>query len=439
MDLKNELKPKNNISNFLGTVVSPLQKFAHLESSSGIVLIFTTIIAMFWANSPWAESYLHMQHMDVSLNVGTFAVSKTLHHWVNDGLMVIFFFVVGMEIKRELVIGELSSPKKAALPIFAALGGMAIPALFYAFFNAGTEGAHGWAIPMATDIAFAVGVLVLLGKRVPMSLMIFLLALAIVDDLGAVVVIAAFYTETVSATALGWAVAGLAFITILKFAGVRPRYVYFVISLGVWFAVLKSGVHATVAGVILGLLTPIKALVPLSTLQKVGTALLQDPNTENFDKLEFLVYESQSPVDNLIDLLHPWVNFVIMPTFALMNAGIPLSGIQLDTVFHHPITLGVLLGLALGKPLGIFAFSWLAVKFKLASLPTNVTWPQIFGVGALGGIGFTMALFIGHLSFKNPDFEVYSKVGILSGSTLAAIIGACVLLLMGSKEESAGK
>ena len=437
MDIKKELKPKNNVSGFLNTVVSPLQKFAHLESSSGILLIIATLVAMTWANSPWAESYLHLQHLDVGLSIGSFAISKTLHHWVNDGLMVIFFFVVGMEIKRELVVGELSSPKKAALPIFAAIGGMIVPAAFYAFFNATDPNtSHGWAIPMATDIAFAVGVLVLLGKRVPVTLMVFLLALAIVDDLGAVIVIAAFYTETVVAQALGWALVGLALISFLKFAGVRPRVVYFVISVGVWFAVLKSGVHATVAGVVLGFLTPIKPLVPISTLQQVGTALLKDPNTENFDKLEFLVYESQSPVDYLIDLLHPWVNFAIMPIFALMNAGIPLKGIELGPVIQHPITIGVLLGLAIGKPVGIFLCSWLAVKFKLATLPKGVNWAQIFGVGALGGIGFTMALFIGHLSFKQPEFEVFSKVGILSGSTLAAIIGAGVLLLVGSKQES---
>ena len=310
MDIKKDLKPKNNVSYLLNSVVSPLQKFAHMESSSGLMLIVTTIIAMVWANSPWAESYLHLQHMNVGLSIGTFEVSKTLHHWVNDGLMVIFFFVVGMEIKRELVVGELSSPKKAALPIFAAIGGMIVPAGFYAFFNAtNPEYSHGWAIPMATDIAFAVGVLVLLGKRVPMTLMIFLLALAIVDDLGAVIVIAAFYTETVVAQALGWAFLGLTLITVLKFAGVRPRVVYFVISVGVWFAVLKSGVHATIAGVVLGLLTPIKPLVPLTTLQKVGPALLKDPNTENFDKLEFLVYESQSPVDYLIDSSAPLGEF----------------------------------------------------------------------------------------------------------------------------------
>ena len=437
MDIKKELKPKNNVSYFLNTVVSPLQKFAHMESSSGLMLIIATVIAMIWANSPWAESYLHLQHLDVGFSVGNFEISKTLHHWVNDGLMVIFFFVVGMEIKRELVVGELSTPKKAALPIFAAIGGMVVPAAFYAIFNAtNPDHSHGWAIPMATDIAFAVGVLVLLGKRVPMTLMIFLLALAIVDDLGAVIVIAAFYTETVVAQALGWALVGLALISFLKFAGVRPRVVYFVLSIGVWFAVLQSGVHATIAGVVLGFLTPIKPLVPLSTLQKVGPALLTDPNTENFDKLEFLVFESQSPVDYLIDLLHPWVNFAIMPIFALMNAGIPLRGIELGPVLQHPITIGVLLGLAIGKPVGIFICSWIAVKLKIASLPKGVTWPQIFGVGALGGIGFTMALFIGHLSFKQPEFEVFSKVGILSGSTLAAIIGAGVLLLVGSKQES---
>lgn len=261
MDVKKELKPRNNVSNFLNTVVSPLQKFTHLESSSGIMLILTTIIAMAWANSPWADSYLHLQHMDIGLSVGTFSLSKTLHHWVNDGLMVIFFFVVGMEIKRELVTGELSTPKKAALPIFAALGGMLVPALFYLFFNpTGTETSHGWAIPMATDIAFAVGVLVLLGKRVPVSLMIFLLALAIVDDLGAIVVIAAFYTETLAANALGWAVMGIALISILKFAGVRPRVIYVAIGFGVWFAVLKSGIHATIAGVALGFLTPPKGM-----------------------------------------------------------------------------------------------------------------------------------------------------------------------------------
>lgn len=426
-------KKENAVSSIFNTMATPFQKFARLESASGLLLIFVTLIAMGWANSPWSDSYLHFTETPIGFAFGSFILQKTLHHWVNDGLMVIFFFVVGMEIKRELLEGELSSPRKAALPIFAALGGMVCPALFYLAFNSGPETSHGWAIPMATDIAFAVGVLVLLGRRAPMALMVFLLALAIVDDLGAVVVIASFYTEELHPAALGWALIGFAMIWILRFAGVRARSIYLVLSIAVWFAVLKSGVHATVSGVVLGFLTPLGALIPRNLLHSAVPKLLDDLNEEKLQRLQYLVEETQSPLEKSVEILHPWVNFLIMPIFALVNAGVVLKGVDLQSVFSHQVTLGVLAGLVLGKPIGIVVTCWLATKAGVAELPRGVTWLQILGVGCLAGIGFTMALFVSHLSFKLPGFETYSKVGILSASLLSAILGSIILLIVGSR------
>lgn len=429
-------KKDNTIASIFDTMATPFQKFAQLESASGILLILVTFIAMTWANM-YPESYHHFIELPIAISAASFHFELTLHQWVNDALMVIFFYVVGMEIKRELLEGELSSPKKAALPIFAAIGGMVAPALIYMMFNVtNPETSHGWAIPMATDIAFAVGVLVLLGRRAPLALMVFLLALAIVDDLGAVVIIASFYTENVNPSALGMAFVGLSLIWALRFAGVKFRAFYFVISVAVWAAVLKSGVHPTVSGVVLGFLTPLGALVPNTLLKKKAPELLEDINEEKLQALQELVDHTQSPLEKNVELLHPWVNFLIMPIFALVNAGIILQGVDLGAVFNHEVTLGVMLGLLLGKPLGILAFCFAACKMGIAELPKSVNWLQITGVGCLAGIGFTMALFVSHLSFKVPGFETYSKVGILSGSALSAIVGSIILLIVSSRMKS---
>lgn len=426
-------------------ILTPLERFAALEASSGIVLVIVTLIALFWANSPWYETYEHLIETPISIAIGAFSMSYSLHHWVNDGLMVIFFFVVGLEIKRELTIGELSTPRKAALPMVAAVGGMVFPALIYAHFNHDGIGSSGWGIPMATDIAFAVGVLTLLSKKVPVSLKVFLLALAIVDDLGAVLVIAVFYTEQIATQALGLAFLGVFVTLFFKYAGVRKLWVYWLMGIFVWFNVLNSGVHATVAGVILGLLTPVmplhrmmdvaekfKSLVAAIAARPIkkedGSVAISNETNHDLDELDRLATESRSPVDRLIHSLHPWVSFGIMPIFAFVNAGVHLKGdFTLTEFFSQPIAIGVILGLFIGKPLGVMITSWAAIKLNIAQLPQGVTWRHMLSVGFLAGIGFTMALFIGHLALKAPEIEMYSKLGILVGSLFSAIAGMLLL------------
>lgn len=367
--------------------LSWIKRFIALEAASSLILLGLTVIAMAWANSPFQNSYQAILHFPIG--------PYDLHFWINDGLMAIFFFVVGLEIKRELTVGELASPRKAALPILAAAGGMIVPAAIYTAFNFSGPGAHGWGIPMATDIAFAMGVLALSG-RVPFALKVFLLALAIVDDLGAVLVIAIFYTTELSLGSMALALLATTAVVCLRAAGVRLFLVYWIVGALLWWAVLKSGVHATVAGVVLGLLTPAKPLKG----------------------------ETKSPLEVLVEALHPWVNYLIMPVFALANAGVVISsGTGIVEVLHHPVSVGVILGLFFGKPMGILLACWLGVKFGVAQLPHCVSWRQLLAVGFIAGIGFTMALFISGLALRNPDLEAYSKLGILIGSTLSALVG----------------
>jgi len=426
-------------------IISPIEDFLKTESSSGIVLMITAIVAMLWANSPFYESYQHFIEFPIGFTFGDVFFEKGLHEWVNDGLMVIFFFVVGLEIKRELMLGELSSPKKAALPIFAALGGMVAPALIYTFFNFGTSAHVGWGIPMATDIAFAVGVLSLLSNRVPFSLKIFLLALAIVDDLGAVLVIAFFYTDNISTAALGTAAFAFILTYMFRMAGVKNMLIYWALGIVAWICVLKSGVHATIAGVVLGLLTPVNAFIPKQsigeTLKELVTGIVDELKSDNesnhrlnlsterkIHQLKKASTESISPLERLIHHLHPWVSFVIMPLFALVNAGVRIEGIHWSGFLHNHIALGVILGLFLGKPIGVLTACFLAVKFKLAHLPSGVTWLHMLAIGILAGIGFTMALFVSHLALGGHESETYSKLGILTGSVAAGILGSVFLL-----------
>ena len=368
-----------------------IQKFLALESASSILLALATLLALFLANSSLHEAYEQVLRFSL--------YGLTVHHWINDGLMTIFFFVVGMEIKNELAVGELSSTRKAALPMVAALGGMVVPALVYVIFNTRGSELRGWGIPMATDIAFAVGVLSLFGKRVPLALKVFLLALAIVDDLGAVLVIALFYTQEISGLFLAGSASIFILVTLARLWGVRSTLPYWVLGSLAWYCCLRSGVHATVAGVILGFLTPV------SLGERSGKV--------------------RSPLRDLVHTLHPAVNFGIMPIFALANAGVDLRSLGLADLLH-PVSTGVGLGLFLGKPIGIALFSFLATAFGLGELPKGVRWTQLLGVGALGGIGFTMALFISSLALP-PEMEIYSKAGILGGSILAALVGALVL------------
>ena len=375
-------------------ILRPIEKFLAMESASGILLGACTLVAMGLANSGLSDFYFSTLHLNI--------FGMSVHHWINDGLMAIFFFVVGMEIKRELVKGELATAKKAALPFAAAIGGMVGPGLIYYLLNPSNPGVRGWGIPMATDIAFAVGILSLFGRRVPLPLKIFLLALAIVDDLGAVVLIAVFYSKGIVGEALAVGLGGLGLIFIARRMGIKSYVPYVVIGAGVWFAVLQSGVHATVAGVLIGLLTPDR--FPRSSAKK-----------------EFF-----SPIDDLVHLLHPWVGFGIMPIFALANAGVSLVGVDIITIVQNSIHQGVVLGLFLGKPIGILVASFIAVKAGVAQLPRSVDWPDIFGVGLLAGIGFTMALFISGLALP-AEFEVFSKTGILLGSLVSAAFGALTL------------
>jgi len=421
--------------------LQPFQQFAGLEAAGGILLILSTLAALVWANSSWAASYFGLWRTPLTIGLGEAALAKPLQLWINDGLMAIFFFVVGLEIKREILVGELASPRQAALPLAAALGGMLVPATLYAALNAGGEGAAGWGIPMATDIAFALGVLALLGPRVPVSLKIFLTALAIVDDLGAVLVIALFYTQTISWICLGAAAMFLAFLFGVNRLGVRHPLVYALLGIAVWLAFLKSGVHATVAGVLVAMTVPSWVRIDPSEFLRHSRAVLDDfelagaggkPIVSDGDRqaaihtLERACEDVQPPLQRLEHALHPWVTFAILPIFALANAGVSLAG-GAGAAVTHRVVLGVVLGLVIGKPLGIMLFSWLAVRAGLAALPGRVSWTQIHGVGWLAGIGFTMSLFIAGLAFGDSLLLETAKLGVLLASLLAVAVGSLLL------------
>jgi Na+:H+ antiporter, NhaA family len=385
-------------------LVRPFQEFAKLEASGGILLIGCTVAALILANSPWAGSYFHLWHANLTFGFAGKFLSEPLHFWINDGLMALFFLLVGMEIKRETLVGELASFRKAVLPIAAAFGGMIIPAGLYALLNHGGPGAAGWGIAMATDIAFALGVVALLGDRVSTSLKVFLAALAIADDIGAVLVIAFFYTEQISWLSLG--VASLFFLALIgaNRAGARHPLIYAVLGIGLWLAFLQSGIHATVAGVLLALTIPAR---------------------QRIDRGASLV-SSESLMLRFEHALIPWNKHVIMPVFALANAGVVLGGGAVRAV-TDPISLGVICGLVLGKPIGIVLFSWLATRSRIATMLEGVSWRQIVGVGMLGGIGFTMSLFIANLAFGDGPALETAKVGILVASVVSGIAGAIVL------------
>lgn len=427
-------------------IIRPFQEFAARETSGGILLLFCTVVALVWANSAWAQSYAELWHTPVTVGFGDFTLNRDLHFWVNDALMAVFFFVVGLEIKRELLVGELAETTQAVLPIAAALGGVIVPALIYTAFNAHGPGAAGWGIPMATDIAFVVGVMALLGDRVPLSLKVFLIALAIVDDIAAVLVIALFYTAQIDWAAL--VTAGMCFGVLIlgNRMGVRHPLPYVLLGLALWGAVMQSGVHATIAGVVLAMTIPTRTVLAPSEFVQHGRALLdhferaaetqslvmKDEELQSaIEALEDSCEKVQPPLHRLEHGLHPWVTFLIMPVFALANAGVDLRG-GLGSGISHPVMLGVMLGLPLGKSIGITLASWLAVRSKIASLPTGVTWNHVHGAGWLGGIGFTMSLFVAGLAFTDESLLTIAKVGILAGSALASIVGS-VLLLRGRR------
>jgi NhaA family Na+:H+ antiporter len=431
-------------------LVGPFHRFAQTESASGLVLLACAAIALLWSNSAWSDSYAHLWEQTVSIGGTGWGVSMTLHHWIDDGLMAVFFFLVGLEIKRELLVGDLSSVRHAALPIAAALGGMVVPATLYAVINHGTAAAPGWGIPMATDIAFALGILALVGPRVPAGLRVLLAALAIVDDLGAVLVIALFYTSN-----LGWgnliAAAGIVTLLVLcNAAGVRHGGVYAILGVALWVALLHSGIHATIAGVLLAIAVPARTRIDdteflfrgrnaLDEFERAcgpATTVLTNPaQQEAIARLEELGDQAQAPLVTLEQQLRTLVAFVVMPLFALANAGVPLGG-HARGALATPVTVGVMLGLVFGKPIGITLFSWLAVRSRMAALPPGVTWRAVHSLSWLGGIGFTMSLFIAGLAFGASPLLQSAKLGILSSSVIAGIIG-WMLLRMSLRPPSA--
>jgi NhaA family Na+:H+ antiporter len=424
-----------------GVLLRPIHRFIQLEASSSLLLLFCAVAAMVWANSRFADAYVHLWETPVGITVGGWSLTETLHHWINDGLMAIFFFVIGLEIKREVLVGELASPRRAALPLAAALGGMIVPAAIYIAFNAGSPAVRGWGIPMATDIAFALGVLTLLGTRAPLALKVFLTALAIVDDLGAVLVIALFYTSDLSIAALGIAGLALAAMLGLNRGGVRHPLVYLLLGTALWIAVLKSGVHATVAGVLAALTIPVSQRIDAerfaqharATLNSFdadvehGEAALTEDQQSAVQELEDACEAVQTPLARLEHSLHDWVVFFIMPVFALANAGVPLTG-GVGSTLLSPVALGIVLGLFLGKQVGVLAFAWLSVKLRLAALPESVSWRQLYGVSVLCGIGFTMSLFIANLAFvADPATLDVAKTATLAGSLVSGVVGFLLL------------
>ena len=422
-------------------LLSPFGRFARTESAGGLVLIASTLAALAAANSPWAEGYHHLWETPLSFRLGGLALEYSLHHWINDGLMAVFFFVVGLEIKREVLVGELASMRRAALPIAGALGGMLVPALLFAALNVGGAGAAGWGIPMATDIAFAMGVLALLGNRAPAPLKIFLAALAIADDIGAVLVIAVFYTAAINVHALWLGLGLIVALGVFNKLGARRPYIYVVLGLAVWVCFLKSGVHATVAGVLVAMTIPARTRIDTGEFSERGRRILDafdaaGPDGENLltnrgqqaaiIELENTAENAQAPLQWIEHSLQPWVSFAVIPLFAFANAGVELKG-ELAQAFTSPITLGVLLGLLIGKPLGITLFAWLAVRLRMAALPSGCNWRALHGVSWLGGIGFTMSLFITGLAFGSEALVTDAKVGIFAASLGAALMGALLL------------
>jgi Na+:H+ antiporter, NhaA family len=422
-------------------LIIPIMKFINNSTTSGILLFVCAVVALILANSPLKDAYHHFWEHTLTIGYDQFIISKSVHHWINDGLMSIFFFVIGLELKREILAGELSRPKDAILPIFAGLGGMFFPAMFFLFLNSSGDESAGWGIPMATDIAFALGILYLLGDKIPISLKIFLTALAIADDLGAVLVIAFFYTSEISTASLMFALLFLAILLIANILGVRNVVFYGIIGIGgLWIAFLMSGVHATIAGVLAALTIPanvkvqdkyflqkMKALTDkFEQLKPNKVSLVTHDQLHVLEKIRYYSKEALTPLQRLEHSMHPLVAFVVMPIFALANAGITFSGNFLENMFSN-ISLGVILGLIAGKFIGIVLISKLLVRFKIASLPNGMNWKHIYGASFLAGVGFTMSLFISDLAYTDAEYLIQAKIGIFIASIIGGIAGYFVL------------
>jgi Na+:H+ antiporter, NhaA family len=424
-------------------LLRPFRLFLGFEAAGGILLILATVVAMVWANSSYKHLYEAFQHTYISISIGEYVLKEDILHWINDGLMAMFFFVVGLEIKREFIVGDLSSPRRAALPIAGAIGGMVAPALIYVYFSYGTPAVGGWGVPMATDIAFALGILTLLGNRVPAGLKIFLAALAIVDDLGAVLVIAFFYTSNLDFENLFIGAAFFFTLISCNVLGVRSPLVYGTLGIGgLWLAFLLSGVHPTVAGVLAALCIPARTRIDTKQYLKDSKEALQyfeeagdsgESVLTNKTRLAALYRQKQlseeasAPLQRLERALHPWAIYFVMPVFALANAGVEIEG-EFSAIFDHPSVWGIILGLIVGKQIGVFGFSWLAVKLGIATLPQNASWKGLYGVSCLAGIGFTMSLFIAGLAYKdNPELLLAAKLAILLASSIMGILGYGIL------------
>ena len=423
-------------------IMLPAQRFIHTEAIGGIVLLAATIAALTLANSPLASEYHRILEHHLTLSFGLFTVDLTVEEWINDGLMAIFFFVVGLEIKREVIHGQLSTVRTATLPVVAAVGGMVIPAAIYVAFNLGGSGeaVRGWGIPMATDIAFALGVLALLGRRIPSELRVFMLGLAVVDDLGAIAVIAFAYTETIDFAQLGIAAALVVVMMVANRLGLRQPAVTAGLAFVIWVAVLKSGVHATVAGVLIAVLTPSTPATSGEQFADESESLLAEYRTSivagdrdraevALGEIEHLVRLTEAPLERMERLLHPWTSYVILPAFALANAGIHFSGGGFsDALFQNNVAIGIVAGLVLGKPIGIVLFPLVASRLGLVSLPTATKWSHVLGVGFVAGIGFTVAIFVTGLAFnQSPELVDYGKLAVLGASVVAGLLGYIIL------------
>ena len=426
-------------------VVRPLQDFFRLEAAGGLVLLGATVAALVWANVATA-GYESFWANEISVRVGDFTVTETLQDWVNDGLMAIFFLVIGLEVKRELTVGELSTRAAALLPLFAAVGGMVVPALLFLAVMHGEAGSNGWGIPMATDVAFALGALAALGSRAPSGLVAFLLGVAVIDDIGAIIVIAVYYSDGLAFGWLAAALVGLAAMGALRRLEVRHLLPYVVLGLAIWFCTLESGVHPTIAAVAIGLLTPVRPFQDSATVSAEAVRIAQETADEPDDpdadaglwrRLAWLSREAISPLTRVEHGLHEWSSFVVLPIFALANAGIPLDADALDAAAQTPIAAAVAVGLVVGKTVGLTLGVLLAVRLGPSSLPAGVRWPHVLGVGALAGIGFTVSLFVADLAYDDPSHLDAAKIGVLGGSVVAAVLGIAALAALSRRPRSA--
>ncbi len=427
-----------------------INNFLSKEAYSGVILFSAAIIAIIWANTPWSATYFNFWHTPVGLEIGSHIIDMELHQWVTDGLMTIFFFVIGLEIKRELIAGELSSKRKAAFPIIAAIGGMVVPFLFYISVNLQSDGIiSGFGIPMATDIAFVLGFILILGKRVPLALKVFIVTLAVVDDLGAVILIAGFYTESLNLAFIGFAALILTALMLLNRIGIKELMPYLLFGIALWFFMEGSGIHTTIAGVLLAFTIPVHSKISTKQFVKICSFAVDEVKKgeserknilltpEQQDSLEYMAnsYDAvQSPLVRLEHRLLPFSSFIVMPVFALANAGIQISGISQPIL--QPVSLGILLGLVLGKPIGIIGATYLGYRLGWVKKPSSCTWKHIIGAGILGGVGFTMSMFISNLAFDNPDTLTLAKLFIVGSSLLMGFVGVIYLWIISRSDKT---